>query len=448
MALVIHPLNRGIRPIKVVLDTNYSEVTNCQATTTYYWDFAKLLRGKNPLDAIQLTQRSNGIDYVAHAIAAARALEEMAQVKVPVNAQIIRNLLLALETIYGHITYFYQNVLPDYIPYPGSGVLNESDGDFRISSGIQDVIMSHVWNSYEIRRDIHGLISILGGKAPHICSIIPGGVTKSLGSIDLVKAKSIIKDVTRFINQDFSYDIWQIKKTYAEYFHIGRGCGRLLTLGEFPQKDNSLQISPRTFNGSEIAEASKNQISVECTYSWFEAEAGSTEKTVSSKYKPIPGKTGAYSWMKGLVYDKQTYETGALARMYLTGNKVITDLGKGAISVMGRYRARLEECARLVEFAAAWLEQLDLKEKAVVELEIPSEGQAVGVAEGSVGPVVHYVSLGNEKINNYNVFDSLSWNLCPTSQSGQFGPLEQSLVGMSIPNGKYPVSIYRIARSF
>lgn len=447
MPIVIHPLNRGLKPLKIVLHNHGTRIKAAEVGTTYYWDQTKILRGNDPLDATQLAQRASGVDFIAHAVAAARAVEEIAQVKIPANARVIRNILLGLDIIYGHLTHFYHTALPDYIPYPGMGTPKNRDDDYRVPSDAVQLITTHIWRSYEVRRTIHGLMALMGGKAPHVCNIMAGGVTRGLSETEFIKAKSMLKEISDFINKEYSYDLWQIKQAYGDYFYIGRGEGRLLTVGEFPQQENAVfYITPRVQTETGTENVNENLMTVEYATSFFEPEI-SKDNLLKTRYKPVPGRAGGYSWVKGIVYNKMPYETGALARMLLSGNKTINELGKGAISVMGRYRARLEESTRLIEQMAVWLDELNLKERTMAEFEVPETGEAISYAEASGGAVVHYVSLKKGKIDNYNIFDSYSWNVCPTTKEGYRNVIEQALMGIELPlNGHVPV--YRVARSF
>ena len=448
--LVIHPLNRGVRPIKIILKVEGGAISGAEVGATHHWDFSKVLMGKDPMDGIQLTQRMSGIDFTAHALAAAKALEGIAQSKLTNNARIIRNIALGLDIIYGHITHYYQSILPDYIPFPSAGILSNTRGDYRLPPNRVESMLKNAWRAFEVRRMIHSILAIFGGKAPHVCNIIFGGVTRIATGFEIIQAQSMLKEITGFINNEYAYDLWNIKKVYSEYFNVGTGVQRLLSVGEFPQKEKAEHmITAKALINSQSVSIDKSLFGVDVTGSWFEPELeGDDENSLGTRFKAIPGKSGGYSWVKGALYDKQTCETGAMPRMYLSGNQNITDLGAGAFSVMGRLRARLEEGVRLAEQIAVWLEQLNPSEKPDINGELPETGEGVGLAESSGGAVVHYVSLRGGKISNYNILDSCSWNARATSQQGQRGPIEQALVGIPVSGSDIPVQAYRVARSF
>ncbi|MCL5935631.1 MAG: nickel-dependent hydrogenase large subunit [Firmicutes bacterium] len=446
MVVVVHPLNRGIRPIRIELDTDGGKVVGAKAGTTYYWDFANTLKGKDPMDAIQLTQRTSGLDFVAHATAIVRALEEIAAVQLTGIAVLTRNVLLGLDIVYGHITHFYSNVLPDYIPFPEEGPFYNVAGDFRLPPGVRDSMIKNMWRAFEIRQLIHNIMAVLSGKAPHICSVIMGGVTRAVTGAEIVRINSVLKEVAGFVNHEYYNDLVQIEQVYGQYFNIGGGAGNLLTVGEFPRDKagNCLFSAGVNF---QAARFNKKLISMDFTGAWFEAE-GTWEGPLAATLKPKPDKPGGYSWVKGALYGNKTCEVGPLARMALTGNAQITGLGKRAMSVLGRYRARLEECKVLLIQIIGWLEQINPGEKPAEHTEMPEEGEAIGVAEASQGSVVHYVSIKKGKIDKYNVLDAYSWNLCPNTREGLKGPMEQALTGLVVTGPEVTADVLRVARSF
>lgn len=444
--LVIHPLGRGIRPMKVELHIEGGRITAAKVGTTYFWDFSGTLQGKDPLDALQLTQRNSGLDFVAHAVAAARALEEMAQVQLSDSTYLSRNILLALDMIYGHLTHFYQNVLPDYIPYPANGPFNPGFGDFRLPTGVRDLMIKNMWRAFDIRQNIHRTIAVLAGKAPHLCSVVFGGTTRHVNITDLIRIDSYLKELTSFVNNEYTNDVGQIEKTYAQYYSIGAGSGSLLSVGEFPWKKptNYMFNSGTSFSSSML---DKKLISIDCTRSWFDSDGGA-EVNLASSLKPAPDKAASYSWTRGAVYNNKPCEVGALARMTVTGNSAVNGMGQRAISVLGRYRARLEESKILAAEISNWLEAMNPLDNTRGGLELPDEGAAIGTAEASNGAVVHYIAVKNGKIDTYNILDSYSWNLCPITRAGQNGPLEQALLGLNVPGRDITPDILRVARSF
>lgn len=60
-------------------------------------------------------QRICGVCTTVHAIASVRAVEDALGMDIPVNAQYIRNLILASHIIHDHIVHFYQLSAMDWV---------------------------------------------------------------------------------------------------------------------------------------------------------------------------------------------------------------------------------------------------------------------------------------------------------------------------------------------
>jgi len=432
------------------METEAGKVVKVRAGTTYYWSFAKTLLGKDPLDALQLTQRLSGMDFIPHSVAAARALEKIAGLNLSVTGALTRNILLALDIIYGNITNFYQNALPDYIAFPGTGPFNTPAGAYRPDPGVSERMLANAWTSFDIRQLIHHMAAVSGGKGPHICNVVFGGVTKSFTRAEIVRMKSLLKKVAGFINGRFTEDLGQIERSYPEYFNIGTGSGRLLTVGEFDRRNSAgFEFPARVAGGSGIMEADTGLVRADYESSRFEMR-GSDGAPLTTVLDAAPGKAGAYSWVIGAVYDGLPYETGALARMHLSGNTAVAGLAAGGRSVLGRHRSRLAESRMLANKIDQWLDQINQEDpdtSIAVKSSIPDQGEAVGTAEGAMGAVVHHVFLNKGRIAGYTVLDAFSWNLCPRTRGGQSGPLEEALTGLNAVKENL-IEVYRTVRSF
>jgi Ni,Fe-hydrogenase III large subunit/Ni,Fe-hydrogenase III component G len=64
----------------------------------------KLFEGRQPADGIALAERISGDTAVGHSLAYCRAVEDALGIEVPIQATLIRHLLLAMERIYNHIS--------------------------------------------------------------------------------------------------------------------------------------------------------------------------------------------------------------------------------------------------------------------------------------------------------------------------------------------------------
>jgi Ni,Fe-hydrogenase III large subunit/Ni,Fe-hydrogenase III component G len=86
----------------------------------------RLFQGRRPEDGITLAERVSGDTAVGHALAYTRAVEDALDIEVPIEAELIRALLLELERCYNHVT-----DLGALCNDVGHGILNAHAGRIR-----------------------------------------------------------------------------------------------------------------------------------------------------------------------------------------------------------------------------------------------------------------------------------------------------------------------------
>ena len=74
-----------------------------------------ILKGRDPREAWLFTQRFCGVCTTVHAIASVRAVENAVGLEIPLNAQYIRNLILAAHAMHDHIVHFYHLSALDWV---------------------------------------------------------------------------------------------------------------------------------------------------------------------------------------------------------------------------------------------------------------------------------------------------------------------------------------------
>src|SRR5512137_1562167 len=96
---IVDPVTRveGHMKVEVTIDTvgGALQVTDAKCTGTLFRGFENILKGRDPKDAVYLTERICGVCPVSHGLASSLALESAAGLTVPANARIMRNLVLA-----------------------------------------------------------------------------------------------------------------------------------------------------------------------------------------------------------------------------------------------------------------------------------------------------------------------------------------------------------------
>ena len=143
--------------------------------------------------------------------------------------------------------------------------------------------------------------------------------------------------------------------------------------------------------------------------------------------------------------NKDVYEVGPLARMYVTGDYT------SGISVADRETARALEAKKIGDAMDVWLDDLqaNLSGPSFIECEIPANGSGIGLTEAERGALGHWVKYDvNRKILHYQIITPTCWNASPQDAGGINGAIEQALIGTPISNATEPVEALRVIHSF
>ena len=179
--------------------------------------------------------------------------------------------------------------------------------------------------------------------------------------------------------------------------------------------------------------------------------------------KPNPDKRNAYSWLKAPRYDKNAMEVGPLARTYIAHvsganpelskivAKTLNHFNADAsvlLSVLGRHAARAIECKIVADRSNQWLAALDHTKPVHTPFKIPKKSTGMGLTEGPRGALGHWITIKDQKIDNYQAVVPTTWNAGPSDDSGVKGPMEQALIGTPVKDPKNPMEPLRVVRSF
>ena len=114
--IVVDPLTRieGHMRMQAVLGAD-GKIADAWSTGTMWRGIEVILKGRDPRDAWAFTERICGVCTGIHALAAVRAVEGAIGIKIPANANIIRNLMNAVLFVQDHVTHFYQLHALDWV---------------------------------------------------------------------------------------------------------------------------------------------------------------------------------------------------------------------------------------------------------------------------------------------------------------------------------------------
>ncbi len=485
--IIIDPVTRIEGHIKIETKVENGVVVEAKSSGTLFRGFEIILQGRDPRDAPQLVQRICGVCPQVHATASVLGLDDAFGLadRIPKNGRLIRNLLLGSEFIHSHLLHFYHLAALDYVDpaaaaeYEGSDpdlrslrgfiergklepFLPRYEGDYRLSSQVNRELVAHYAKALEMRRKAHEMLAIFGGKVPHSCSAVPGGVTQVPTIDKMTSFLWHLNEIRDFIDEAYIPDVITVAEGYGDYFEIGAGCGNLLSYGLFDLGDKkrllqggiaSRDMTQGGFDAGKIAE--------EVGRSWYASSSGARHPSQGETI-PQPGKEGAYSWLKAPRYDGQVYEVGPLARVmvnYLAGNEAVKGLvdsllsyfkasPQALFSVLGRHAARALECKYIADSMANWVLELEPGGPVFVEYEIPEEARGAGLTDAPRGALGHWVTIKDKKIANYQCVVPTTWNASPRDGKGQPGPMEQALTGLKVADEENPLEVMRVVHSF
>lgn len=113
--ITIDPITRIEGHLRIDCEIEDGKVTNAWSSGTMWRGMENIVQGSDPRDAWMIMQRICGVCTTVHAIASVRAVEDAIGAKVPLNAQYIRNMILAAHSMHDHIVHFYQLSAMDWV---------------------------------------------------------------------------------------------------------------------------------------------------------------------------------------------------------------------------------------------------------------------------------------------------------------------------------------------
>ncbi|MBI4790304.1 MAG: nickel-dependent hydrogenase large subunit [Chloroflexi bacterium] len=444
--ITIDPATRLEGHLKIKANYENGRVTTAESSGMMFRGFENLLAGKDPRDAAVITQRICGVCPTPHAMAAVLAAEQAIGKNAPDNARLVRNLILGADFLHSHILHFYHLTLPSYIQGPAMPPWTPSwNVDLRFTAAENQQLVDHYVQALAVRRQAHEMGALFGGKLPHTAAYEFGGVT-GMPKADLItRFRNYLNPIIAFIDNVLLPDANLLAVKYSDYSNIGKGYGNLLAFGVFDLNaagTSKLLARGRAANGATtIQPVDLNAITEQAKYSWYNDSSNGLNPSKGIT-QPNADKANAYSWLKAPRFGGVPYETGALARMWVTG-----DYRRG-ISVMDRHLARAKEASKIAHAMSDWLGQLNPAAPAFTPMTIPATGTGIGLTEAPRGALGHWLRINERVVASYQILTPTCWNCSPRDNAGVPGPLEKALEGISVMDAAKPIEVQRIVQSY
>lgn len=474
---IIDPLNRieGDMAVEITVNDN-NKIIDAKALGFVYRGFENIFVGKKPFDAMRMSQRSCGVCPVSHGTAGAMAIEKAANFQIPRNAQLIRDIVLGSNHIVSHATHFYfmwgpDIVNPRYKDHPLYAEVVKRFDPLK-SQHLKDVLTRG-------RIPLHTVVATFGGKFPHPMHAVPGGVICFPKHIEINKVRTIFQEVKDFVEQGVlngvTIDAWHTVKSVKDVLELmknekfansdvgvfikygmdiglakfGEGTvNNFMSNGYGKMSDGGWLFKPGYLENGVFHSLDQTHISEDTSSSYYETEK-EWRHPLNGKTKPVPYKSGAYSWIKSPRYFGHSVEVGPLARQLVNGDPLITDLVKTfGVNTFTRTIARLHEILLILPKLSQWLDEIDLDKPFYKHFTEVVNGEGFGMVEASRGALGHWVKIENGLIKSYQIITPTTWNGSPKDSKNELGAIEKALIGVTIADKDSILEAGHIVRSF
>lgn len=465
--ITFSPFTRLEGDLLIQVDIEEAHVARSRASGTLYRGFEGMLRGRDPLDAIVITCRVCGQCGLTHSAAAAAAIRAALGARMPPNAYLAIDVMLAIETVISHFTHFYLSFAPD---------LAEEPYEERGAQGFLPLAGSSFARALREREVILGVLGLFAGKWPNSLAIQPGGTTRPVEASEIRRAYGLLDEYVKFVEEQVigcQLGEWLALRSVSDLErwlghgpHLGSDLGTFVTLcfrhgldkiGAWParflssggwQNPAGEPLFQPGFHDGQARPFDPERITEQLKHSWYDPRTDGFAP-FDGQTDPAPERAEAYSWAKAPRYAGQPAETGPLARLVNDRDPLMGDLiAKHGPCVLVRELARLHEALRLLKQVGVWLSQVDPEEPFYQDQPRAQSGSGLGLVEAPRGVLGHWLKIEEGKIQNYQIITPTGWNLSPRDSADCPGPLEAALVGAPVPDPDHPAAIAHVVKSF
>jgi len=294
--VVVDPICRieGHLRIEVNVDEN-NVIQNAVSTGNMWRGLEIILQGRDPRDAWAFTERICGVCTGVHALVSCRAVEDALGIRIPANANSIRNLMMLAQYTQDHLVHFYHLHALDWVD-----VVSALNADANATSALQQSISSwpksspgyfrdvqnkirrfvesgqlgpfanaywgspayklppeanlmavtHYLEALDFQKEIVKIHTIFGGRNPHPNWLVGGmpcsinvdevGAVGTVNMAWLNQVSDIINNSIAFVDQVYIPDLKAIASFYKDWtFGGGLSSKNVMAYGEFPAIANN-----------------------------------------------------------------------------------------------------------------------------------------------------------------------------------------------------------------
>ncbi|MDA3908172.1 MAG: nickel-dependent hydrogenase large subunit [Sulfurimonas sp.] len=350
--------------------------------------------------------------------------------------------------------------------------------DYKLTSEQNLIMISHYLEALKFQTKISKAVAIFGGKTPHPQSIVVGGITSVADMLNPQRLNDylfVMKEAKEFIDRTYLPDAKLLATAYRDEIKagVGRANGNFMSVGGYEFEGEEKLFCSGIVYGHDfenIEEFDESKITEEVDRAWYKGEEVFYTDLNEDGSLKTEKNDDKYSWIKAPRYDGKVMETGPLARVlisYKKDNTLIksfvdefleaTDLELIDLSTtVGRNAARAIETGYICEYIFKLVSRLiqnvkyyDTDTWTKYDFEkLPKDAKGRVFLEVPRGTLSHFVSIKNQKIDNYSVIAPTTWNATPKNFDGLRGAYEEALIGVKIEDTAKPLEVLRVLHSF
>ena len=520
---VIDPITRIEGHLRVEMEVTNGKVSDAWVSGGCFRGMELVVEGRTPEDAAQIVQRICGVCPVSHSHASTIAAEKAYGIEISNNARIIRNLIEGAQFLHSHILWFYNLAALDYVNplnaldadvadayalaqeantsmnsdlgalkerlkkfadngqlsifsgnwFPTKNQYADGSNEYTLPPELDLICTAHYLEALKMQAKASEVAALLGGKMPHVMTVIPGGTSFVPTEQKLDDLKYLVDEIYDWVESTMIPDTLAIAPTYKDALEWGKGCGRYIAWGVF--ENQSMEMNDRYLpagvldDGLKISDVEESKITEYMGHSWYKGE----ETHTSPYFVTEPEFTSydvndRYSWIKCPAYDGKPYEAGGLSRILVAYkrnvpfvveqvNGLLEALGApgnvaAAQSTLGRTAVRQIESLYIAGLMKEWVGELVEAVKGgdseYFRKPATITGSGTGFWEAPRGALYHSEKVVDGKIEGYQIISPTTWNAAPHNANGENGPMEEALIGVPVGDIEKPINALRTVHSF
>ena len=282
--VVVDPITRIEGHLRIELETDGGAISKAWSETTQFRGIETIVQDRDPRDVWAFVQRICGVCTTVHAIASISAVENAIGSNPPVQARLIRDIVLGSQEVQDHVIHFYHLHALDFVNVASaaqgdpqkavdfaaaigskwkgntvermsavrdtvqgildSGQLSIFTGgywdhpDYRLPPEANLMAVAHYLDALEFQRSMIRIGTVFGGKNPHpnflvggmACTIDPNH-SESINQVQIDQIAGWINDSLDFVTNCYIPDAMAIVGVYKDYFDIGAAQPNFLAVG-------------------------------------------------------------------------------------------------------------------------------------------------------------------------------------------------------------------------